>query len=496
MSYKGKKEIQNVRVRIAPSPTGRFHIGTARTALFNYLFVKHYGGSFVLRVEDTDIARSDAEYEKDILAEMDWLGIVWDEGPDMNDTASYKGGYGPYRQSERLSIYRKYLERMLGEGLAYRCFCTEAELEAERNKAEAEGKAPRYSGKCRDISAEEAEKRAAGGEKSILRFKTPQNTKVPFRDLIRGEMIFDTENLDDFSIAKGMDMPLYNFAVVADDYEMKITHVIRGEDHLSNTPKQILLCNALGLPVPEFAHLPLILGSDRSKMSKRHGAVAVADYRAAGYLPEAMFNFAALLGWNPKDNTEIMPADEIIKRFDIYDVQKAGAIFNQEKLDWMNAAYIRNLSDDELELRIKPFWKADITSLAEGKARKIIGLCKDRMRKLTDINELAELFFVVPEYEKDILIWKDMKPENAVEALKVALETAQGLSETDYNEEELDRVLPKASERVSDKKGVFYWPLRVALSGKKASPPPGPIMAILGKEETCRRISAALKKLS
>ncbi|MBI2041919.1 MAG: glutamate--tRNA ligase, partial [Candidatus Nealsonbacteria bacterium] len=332
-------ELKQVRVRIAPSPTGYLHIGTARSALFNYLFAKHIGGKFILRIEDTDLERSDKKFEEDIIENLTWLGIEWDEF---------------YRQSERIETYAKYLEKLLNEGKAYRCFCTEEELEKERQEQVSGGLPQIYSGKCRNLSEEEIKKNLAEGKKSIIRFKSPSK-KVKFNDLIRGEVEFDSSLIGDFSIAKDLATPLYNFAVVIDDFEMKISHVIRGEDHISNTPKQILLQEALNFSTPKYGHLPLILGSDRSKMSKRHGSTSVAEYIKEGYLPEAMINFMAFMGWNPGGEKEIYSIDELINDFSVEKIQKGGAIFNIQRLDYINGVYIRQKSLDELAELCQPY---------------------------------------------------------------------------------------------------------------------------------------------
>mgnify|MGYP001563603721 FL=1 len=323
-----------IRVRIAPSPTGPLHIGTARTALFNYLFSRRYGGQFIMRIEDTDLERSDAKYEEDILEGLSWLGIAWDEGP--------------YRQSERIEIYRKYIEKLLAEDKAFYCFHSVRELEEEKQKL-MEGKKPvLHLCEYRTMGAGGRTAPKDGKSDSIVRFKTPAGKKITWHDAIRGDLSFESDLVGDFSIAKRVDVPLYNFAVVVDDCTMEISHVIRGEDHISNTPKQLLLIEALGFPVPQYAHLPLILGSDRSKLSKRHGATSVAEYRAQGYLPEALFNFMALLGWNPGGTEEIFSKEELAKEFSLERVQKSGAVFDIKKLDWMNGEYIRKKSPSEL----------------------------------------------------------------------------------------------------------------------------------------------------
>ncbi|MDZ4299429.1 MAG: glutamate--tRNA ligase, partial [Candidatus Sungbacteria bacterium] len=315
------------RVRIAPSPTGNLHIGTARTALFNYLFAKRYGGSFVLRIEDTDLLRSDRKYEADIFEGLRWLGILPDECPEQG------GPFAPYRQTERMADYVIAIKKLLTEGTAFYCFHSEAELVAERQQLMGAKRPPIHMCEFRALDAREAEILTETKQDYIIRFKTPLGRKIVFHDLIRGELSFDSDLLGDFSIAKRIDVPLYNFAVVVDDYAMHITHVIRGEDHIPNTPKQLLLIEALSFVVPEYAHLPLILGPDRSKLSKRHGATSIIDYKNAGYLPETLVNFIALLGWSPGDDREIMSHRELIAAFSFEKIQKSGAIFDVKKLD-------------------------------------------------------------------------------------------------------------------------------------------------------------------
>ena len=324
---------------MAPSPTGPLHIGTARTTLFNWLFARGRDGTFILRIEDTDKERSKKEYEEELVEGLKWLGIEWDEFA---------------RQSERTDLYRKYLEKLLTSGDAYYCYCTKEELEGQRQAMLASGVPPKYSGHCRNLA-----KPPTGRKPEVIRFKVPE-IKVEFKDMIRGKVAFDAALLGDQVIAKDLDTPLYNFAVVIDDNEMRITHVIRGEDHLSNTPKQILIFRALGFDEPIFAHIPLILNPDRSKMSKRFADTALTQYREAGYLPEAIVNFLALLGWHPKDDKEILSAEDLIAEFDLARVQKAGAIFNQEKLDWLNREHMKKMSDKELAAAARPFIEREV----------------------------------------------------------------------------------------------------------------------------------------
>lgn len=346
-----KEDIKIIKTRFAPSPSGFFHIGSARTALFNYLFAKNHGGKFVLRIEDTNPETSKKEYEEDILSALKWLGLEWDEGPSEKGD---RGEEGPYRQSERKKIYRKYLEKLLAEKKAYFCFCSEEELEAQSQYQISIGESPKYSGKCNALTEGEVNDRLAKNEQCIIRLRTPEK-KIKVKDLIRGDLEFDTRIIGDFSIAKDLESPLYNFSVTVDDAEMKITHVIRGEDLLSNTPKQILIQDILGLPSVEYAHLPLILAPDRSKLSKRHNAPSVSAFCQDGYLPEAMINFLAFLGWNPGDEREIYSLPSLIKEFSIEKVQKGGAVFNIKRLEFMNGFYIRQRSTEKLTELCVPY---------------------------------------------------------------------------------------------------------------------------------------------
>ena len=373
---KKKQETKKIRLRFPPSPTGPLHIGNARTILFNYLFAKQNNGETVLRIEDTDKERSKLEWVQNIIDELKWLGIDWNEGPDIN------GNFGPYKQSQRTDIYKKYLEKLLSEKKAYYCNCTSEELEAKRQDQQSRGLAPKYDGKCRD-------KNNISG---VIRFKI-ESKKVKFNDLIRGNVEFDSGLLGDIVIAKNIETPLYHFVVVVDDHEMQISHVIRGEDHLSNTPKHILLQEALGFNQPEYAHLPLLLNADKSKMSKRAGDVAVSDYHKAGYLPEALINFMALLGWNPGTEKEIFSMKELIKEFSLEKVQKGGAVFNTQKLDHINGLYIREMPAPVLTKLCLEYLPEDHKNFSQKTLEKIVEVSKTRMKKLSDITELANLFF-------------------------------------------------------------------------------------------------------
>ena len=331
-----------MRVRFAPSPTGQLHVGNARTALFNWLLAHGKDGTFILRIEDTDAERSNREYETSILDDLRWLGLEWDEGPDVG------GLYGPYRQSERLHLYTSYANELLAAGVAYYCFCSPQKLESDRKEDMAAGRPPRYHGTCRDLPADEARARIEAGEKPAIRFRVAESIDVSFDDLVRGEVTFNTDVIGDWVLLRSGGRPAYNFAVVIDDALMQITHVIRGEDHISNTPRQVLLYQALGFEPPRFAHLALVLGPDHTPLSKRHGATSVAEFRTRGYLPEALVNYLALIGWSPGGDEELLPVDELARRFAIEDVGHSAGIFDQEKLAWMNRHYMKETAPSRL----------------------------------------------------------------------------------------------------------------------------------------------------
>lgn len=431
--------------------------------------------------------RSDKKYEKDIFESLDWLGIEADESPG-------KGGpYGPYRQSERVPTYQKYIEKLLLDGLAFCCFHSEVELENEKKELMSAKKPVLHLCEYRSIDLKEAEMLKDAKREYIIRFKTPLGRKIVFQDLVRGEVSFDSDLVGDFSIAKRSDVPLYNFAVVVDDEVMDISHVIRGEDHISNTPKQILLIEALGFRMPHHAHLPLILGTDRSKLSKRHGATGVAEYRTQGYLPEALFNFMALLGWNPGDHREIFSRDELVKEFSFERVQKSGAVFDTPKLDWMNGEYIRKKSVPELTALAKPYL-TDFLRISKSKFQmsneymeKVIALEQPRLKKLSELPERVDYFFREPEYEKDLLRWKDMSDEELCTALEEILAVLKDHPKADAPE--LEKIF--FSKIGSGDKGRLLWPLRVTLSGKKASPGPFEIISVLGLKEAQKRVEVA-----
>ncbi|MFH1820390.1 MAG: glutamate--tRNA ligase [Candidatus Nealsonbacteria bacterium] len=464
-------KFKQIRVRMAPSPTGHLHVGTARAALFNYLFAKHEGGEFILRIEDTDLERSDPKFEKDIIENLKWLGIEWDEF---------------YRQSERTETYTNYLDRLLQENKLYRCFCTQEELEDERQEELSRGASPKYNGKCRALTEKQIKENLAQGKPSILRFKTPEK-KIVFHDLIRSKIEFDTTLIGDFAIAKDLATPLYNFAVVVDDFEMQISHVIRGEDHIPNTPKQILIQEALNFPQPKYAHLPLILGPDKSKLSKRHAATSVADYRKMGYMPEAMVNFMAFLGWNPGTEREIFTLPSLVKEFSLDKVQKSGAVFNIKKLDSLNGFYLRQKTIDKL---------ADLCQLylpqtPKNNLKKIVALYHERLKNLSEITALTDYFFRDKlDYKKSLLNWKDMTQVEINQSLDTAQEMLSKISKASWTKDNLEKLLLAEAGRMGDR-GRLLWPLRAALTGQQASAGPIDVAFVLGKEKTLQRIKEA-----
>lgn len=488
--------MNNVRVRIAPSPTGPLHIGTARTALYNYLFAKKTNGKFILRIEDTDLERSNEKYVQQIIEGLAWLGIDWDEGQQAAGDQE-KGEFGPYRQTKRIKIYKKYLKQLVDQEKAYYCFCTLEELERERHEQAKKGEPPRYSGKCAHLNQAEIAEFQKQRKNSIIRFRMP-NEKIIINDLIRGKIEFDCSLLGDISIAKNLNTPLYNFAAAVDDETMQISHVIRGEDHLSNTPKQIILQKALGFKQPVYAHLPMILNEDRSKMSKRKNKVSLIEYREEGYLPEALVNFIALLGWNPKTEQEIFSLSDLANEFVLESVHKSGAAFNKGKLDWMNSHYLRQLKLDELFNRAKPFLlKSNIPFTDKEFTQKALSLEQERIKTLAQIPEaIGFLYEHTLNYKPSLLAWKKQTKAETIECLEELLGFLETLDEEKFASlQGLKTEIMQFIKRSRHKTGDYLWPLRVALSGKKASPGPFEIASVLGKKIVINRVMDALNSL-
>jgi glutamyl-tRNA synthetase len=495
----------SVRVRIAPSPTGPLHIGTARTALFNYLFARREGGTFILRLEDTDVARSTIEYEKDILEGLHWLGLEWDEGPEVAGMPA-KGPFGPYRQMQRLDRYKAASDRLLAEDKAYYCYCTQDELAADRKAQEEAHQPPHYVGRCAHLTPEERSAREAEGRKPVIRFRVGDGV-VAFDDIVRGRVEIDTTALGgDLVIVRSDGTPLYHFTVVVDDIEMEISHVIRGEDHLSNTPKHILLFRALGADEPQFAHLPLILNPDRTKMSKRKSQTAVADYRAQGFIPEAFVNFLALLGWSSGSEEEIFSLDELAERFDFAHVHSAGAVFDKERLEWINGQWIRKLSDEELVERVLPFLTADLEA-AQAKGvtvrlptaedvRPLIAMTRERLPTLAAIGPLVDFLFMDElTYEPEMLIPKRWDAATTADALKAARAVMAEVGEVSFEADELEGPLRGLAEERGWKPGDLFMAIRVAVTGRTATPPLFDTLVALGYTRTLERIDAARQML-
>ncbi len=484
-----------MRVRMAPSPTGPLHIGTARTSLYNFLAARHEGGTFVLRVEDTDLARNTLEFERDIIEGLHWLGITWDEGPQVAGGEDI-GPYRPYRQSARLDLYAPEAQRLLDDGNAYPCFCTPEELEAVRHAQERDHQPPRYNGRCRNLTLEQRAAFEADGRRAAIRFATTPES-VTWDDLIRGEVEFDNALLGDFVIVRADGGPLYNFTAVVDDAAMQISEVIRGEDHISNTPKQIALYKALGYDVPRFAHIPLILNQDRTKMSKRKSQMDMDAYRQQGYLPEAMVNFLAFLGWSPGTQEEIFSLDELSRRFELARVHKAGAVFDHDRLDYLNGVYIRALTDEQLALRLRPFLPdaADDATIL-----RLAPLVKERLVRLVDIGELVAFLFQTDEvvaswYAAELLLPKKRDASEVARGLTAARDELAGLTDADWAAETLESRGRALAEQLAWKPGDLFKPIRVAITGRTISPPLFGSMELLGRGHSLARIDAALGKL-
>jgi len=477
--------VDKVRVRFAPSPTGPLHIGGARSALFNYLFAKKLGGRFVLRVEDTDLERSSSVAEENIMDSLRWLGIEWDEGPDAG------GPYAPYRQTERLEFYHASVGRLMETGHCYYCFCSEEELEQERQELMAKGELPRYLGRCRSLIPEEQAELRAQGRLPVVRFRVPAGQIVIVDDLVRGQVLFDSDGIGDFVIVKSDGIPTYNFAVVIDDLTMRITHVIRAEEHLPNTPRQILVYQALGVPLPKFAHVSLILGPDRSKMSKRHGATSVQQYREMGYLPEALINFLALLGWAPEGEREIFSLEELVQEFSLDRVAKNPAVFDQDKLEWISGYYIRQTPVERLAelgmiyLQSAGYLPQNPSAADMELARKLFGAVRPYLANLSQVTQFGPLFFadmVELSAEAKEVLAEEQVPR-VLELFSHKLATTQELEP-----QAVKGLLKSITKELKLGGRQVFQPLRAAITGQIHGPELHDIIPVIGRERIFGRI--------
>lgn len=483
-----------MRVRFAPSPTGPLHIGGARSALFNWLLARKSGGQFIVRTEDTDLERSKKEFEDNILDAIRWLGMDWDEGPDIG------GPYGPYRQTERLGTYQEFTDRLLKEGKAYKCYCSEAEIEAERQAAQGKGETPKYSGKCTHLSEKEKEELEAQGKKFTVRLRVPLGEQIVFDDLVRETVSFESDGVGDFVIVKSDGVPVYNYAVVVDDILMKITHVIRAEEHLSNTPRQILIYQALGAEIPRFGHVSLILGKDRSKMSKRHGATSVEQYKNMGFLPEGIDNFLALLGWSPEGEEEIFTLAQLVEQFSLDRVAKNPAVFDMDKLIWVNGQHMKKLNPEELtELSIPHLIQADYIDekfLEVPPHRewliKVVAAEQEHVHYVAQIVEEVKQYFIddvvfESDHEKETL----RDPEMQI-SIQLFLNQIGDIELSEKGVKDLFKAIIKESGLPGKK---VFMPVRIALTGESHGPELHHLIPLLGVERTKKRIEHSLDKL-
>lgn len=482
--------MSGIRVRFAPSPTGPLHIGGARSALFNWLYARRYGGTFIVRIEDTDLVRSSRESEENILAALRWLGLDWDEGIGVG------GLSGPYRQTERLELYGQIIDELLRGGQAYYCYCSEEELAKEKEKQLARGEAvPMYSGRCRCLTHEQRLEKEARGLKPVIRFKVPQDKTVLVSDQVRGEVSFDCLGIGDFIIVKSDGIPTYNFAVVVDDYHMQVSHVIRAEEHLSNTPRQVLIYQALGWSVPHFAHVSLILGSDRSKMSKRHGATAIEQYQEQGYLPEALVNFLALLGWSPEGENELLTPEQIVEQFSLDRVAKNPAVFDVDKLNWINGHYIRQSPTERITELALPFLRQagyvgeEVTQEQYQWLKLLVYTVKDYLTTVADINSHVSIFFsedIELDSQESREILSQQEVPRVLSAVRQKIEDAGTLDEATVKVilKGLAKELGLAGKKV-------FMPLRVALTGKAHGPELHLVIPVLGRDKTIKRLIIA-----
>jgi len=483
--------MSDIRVRYAPSPTGHLHIGNARTALFNYLFARNQKGQFIIRIEDTDQKRNIAGGEESQLKYLKWLGMDWDESVDVG------GEYGPYRQSERLDIYKKYYEDLLEKGLAYKCYCTEEELEKEREEQIARGEAPRYSGKCRHLTKEDQARLEAEGRKPSIRFRVPEGKVYRFNDIVKGEVSFASEDIGDFVIVKKDGMPLYNFAVAIDDHLMKISHVLRGDDHISNTPKQLMIYEAFGWEPPTFGHMTLIVNENHKKLSKRDESIIqfIEQYEALGYLPEALFNFIALLGWSPVGEEEIFSKEELIEIFDPARLSKSPAVFDRQKLIWMNNQYMKKLPVEKVvELALPHLVNAGRVPENPSPEQlemvnKLVALYQEQMSYGAEIVSLSELFFK-EEISYDETGKAILSEEQVPEVLRAFLQELEDLEP--FEAAEIKAAIKRVQKATGQKGKKLFMPIRVAVTGQEHGPELPNTIELLGKETVKKRIQNIL----
>lgn len=491
-----------VRSRYAPSPTGFPHIGNYRSCIFEWLAARHSGGQFILRIEDTDRKRLVPGSIEAILEGLRWLGLLWDEGPDVG------GPYGPYIQSERLDIYKEHAERLIAQGDAYRCYCTEERLEQMRAEQQARGEPTRYDRRCRYLTPEERARNEAEGLPSVIRFAAPLEGTTTYHDFLRGDLTFDNTTIDDMVLLKSDGYPTYNFANIIDDHLMNVTHVMRGEEYIPSAPRYAQVYRAFGWEEPVVVHMPLVLAPDRSKLSKRHGALPLLEYRDMGYLPEAIVNFLVLLGWSYDDKTEFFTLDELVKVFDISRIGTSPAIFDKDRLDWFNGHYIRKLSPEELTERAMPFLLDGVPEAAHVADRayitRVLVLDQERFKTLADVPDKTRYFFVEPEYDASLLLGKNMDAEKAADALAGLLPVLADLRDWDAEHllATLDKfvtdqgfIRTKADGTQVPDRGPVFMLVRVAVSGRKETPGLPEMLAVLGKEHTLKRLEAARHKL-
>jgi glutamyl-tRNA synthetase len=482
-----------VRVRFAPSPTGKVHAGNIHTAIFDYLLARHTGGTFILRIEDTDVERKEEGAVEHMMEALKWLGLDWDEGPGVG------GPYAPYYQSQRLPLYQEAAEKLVAQGNAYYCYCSPERLEAMRKEQLAGNQSTGYDRLCRNLTAAERAAKEAQGIKPVIRFRVPDAGQTQFRDIIYGDLVFENRNIDDFVMLKSDGYPTYHLANVVDDHIMKISHVIRGEEWISSTPRHLLMYQAFGYAPPQYVHMPMIVGADRAKLSKRRGAISILEYRDLGYLPEALFNFLVLIGWSLDDKTEIMTRQQMIENYSLERMGRTAAAFNQEKLDWMNGVYIRGLSVEDLTNKVFPFMEKGLPKEVErpldiNYIRQITPLIRERINTLKDAATYADFFFLDKlEYETTMLTGKKLTVATALTALKSVQEKLSSLES--FSCDLLEDALRHLAVDLGIKTGQLFNLVRVATTARDATPPLFETMQVLGKERCLKRLGVALAKL-